>query len=87
MRHVNEALACEKPVVVMECGGRDFVIPNESYGIVSRKFDADDMAEKVMLLAKNRKLAAKIAKNGRKRVLENFSIEKVADKLYRSFTA
>ena len=84
---VNEALACEKPVVVMECGGRDFVIPNESYGIVSRKFDADDMAEKVMLLAKNRKLAAKIAKNGRKRVLENFSIEKVADKLYRSFTA
>ncbi|MEK6876612.1 MAG: glycosyltransferase [Nanoarchaeota archaeon] len=83
---VNEALACEKPVVVMECGGRDFVIPNESYGLISKKFDADDMAEKIMLLAKNPKLAAKIAKNGRKRVLENFSIEKVADKLYRSFT-
>ena len=84
---VNEALACEKPVVVMECGGRGFVIPNESYGLISKKFDSDDMAKKIMLLAKNPKLAAKIAKNGRKRVLENFSIEKVADKLYRSFTA
>jgi len=84
---VNEALACEKPIVVMECGGRDFVLPNENYGLVSRKFDAEDMAEKIILLIKNPKLAAKIAKNGRKRILEKFSIEKVADKLYRSFTA
>ena len=84
---VNEALACGKPVVVMECGGRDFVIPNENYGLVSRKFDAEDMAEKIILLIKNQKLAARLAKNGRKRVLENFSIEMVADKLYRSFTA
>ena len=84
---VNEALACQKPVVVMECGGIDFVIPNEDYGLVSKRFDTEDMAEKIVLLIKNPKLAAKIAKNGRKRVLENFSIEKVADKLYRSFTA
>jgi len=84
---VNEALACEKPVVVMECGGYDFVIPNENYGLVSKRFDTENMAEKIILLMKNPKLAAKTAKNGRKRVLENFSIEKVADKLYRSFTA
>ncbi|MEK6948899.1 MAG: glycosyltransferase family 4 protein [Nanoarchaeota archaeon] len=83
---VNEALACEKPVVVMECGGRDFVIPNESYGLVSKKLDIDDMAEKILLLINNPKLAAKIAKNGRKRILEKFSIEKVAERLYKSFT-
>ena len=83
---VNEALACEKPVVAMECGGYDFVMPNESYGLVSKKFDVEDMAEKIILLMKNPKLAAKIAKNGRKRILENFSIKVVAEKFYKAFT-
>ena len=82
---VNEALACEKPVVVMECGGYKFVIPNGNYGLVSKKFDVDDMAGKIMKLIKDKKLAKKISKNGRKRVLENFSIEKVAEKMYKAF--
>ncbi len=82
---VNEALACEKPVVVMDCGGRDFVIPNENYGMISKRLDAEDMAEKIRLLIKNKKLASRIAKNGRKRVLAKFSIERVAKKFYKSF--
>lgn len=83
---VNEALACKKPVVVMECGGCEFVIPDESYGLVSKRFDVEDMADKIISLIKNKRVAAKIAKNGRKRVLEKFSIEQVAGKLYRAFT-
>ncbi|HLC50570.1 MAG TPA: glycosyltransferase family 4 protein [Candidatus Nanoarchaeia archaeon] len=83
---VNEALACGKPVVVMECGGMDFVIPDEIYGLRCKKFDAEDMAKKINVLLKNKKLAAKIAANGRKRILENFSIEKVADKIYEAYT-
>ena len=83
---VNEALACNKPVVVMECGGRDFVIPNESYGLVSKRFDVDDMAEKIISLIKNKKLGDEIAGNGRKRVLNNFSMGKVALKFYKAFT-
>jgi len=83
---VNEALACEKPVVVMECGGYKFVIPNDNYGLVSKRFDVGDMAEKIMLLLKNKTLASAIGKKGRKRIVDNFSIEKVAEKLYRSFT-
>ena len=83
---VNEALACEIPVVVMECGGREFVIPNEDYGLVFKKYDIDDMANKILYLINNKKAAKKMARNGRKLVLENFSVEKVAEKLYRSFT-
>ncbi|MBI3034747.1 glycosyltransferase family 4 protein [Candidatus Woesearchaeota archaeon] len=83
---VNEALACQKPVVVMECGGYEFSMPDENYGLIARKSDPDDMADKILLLIKNRKLAERIARNGRKRVLENFSIEKVAEKLYRAYT-
>ena len=83
---VNEALACERPVVVMECGGRSFVIPDERYGLIAKKFDVEDMAEKILFLIKNKKSAKKMATNGRKRVLENFSIEKVAEKLYKAYT-
>ncbi|MBS3113801.1 glycosyltransferase family 4 protein [Candidatus Woesearchaeota archaeon] len=83
---VNEALACGTPVVVMECGGRRFVIPNESYGLVAKKFDTDDIADKIIKLIENKRLAQKIAKNGRAYVLKNFSLEGVAEKFYRSFT-
>ncbi len=82
---VNEALACQKPVVVMECGGFEYVIPNERYGLISKKFDIDDMADKIMFLIRNRRFAEKIAKNGRKYILKNFSIDKVALKMYNSF--
>jgi len=83
---VNEALACEKPVVVMECGGRDFVIPNSNYGMIAKRFDVDDISSKVIYLLKNRDVAFKLAKKGRKHILRNFSIEKVASKIYDSFT-
>ena len=83
---VNEALACGTPIVAMECGGYKFVIPNNNYGLISKRLDTEDMADKIILLLKNKKLADRIAANGRKRVLDNFSIEKVAEKMYRAFT-
>jgi len=83
---VNEALACEKPVVVMECGGWDFIMPNKNYGLITKKFDTEDMADKIIFLIENKKEAEKIAKNGRKQILNKFSIEKVASKIYKSFT-
>ncbi len=83
---VNEALACEVPVVVMECGGYKFVIPDENYGLISKKLDVDDMAEKIIDLIEDKNLAERIGKNGRKKIVENFSIEKVAEKLHMAFT-
>lgn len=82
---VNEALACQKPVVAMQAGGSGFVIPNSSYGLVTKKFDIDDMAEKIMFLIKNKDIAEKMARNGRNHILKNFTIEKVAEKIYNSF--
>ncbi len=83
---VNEALACGIPVVVMECGGMDFAIPNENYGLVANKFDSDDMSRKILRLIKDKRLAEKIAENGRKYILKNFSLEAYADKLYDGLT-
>ncbi len=83
---VNEALACGLPVVVMECGGREFVIPSKNYGLISKKLDIDDMSQKIIQLIKNKKLSNKVAQNGRKRIINSFAIEKVAQKFYSAFT-
>ena len=82
---VNEAMACGKPVVAMKTGGFSFTIPNKNYGLITKRFDIDEMADNIIFLMKNRKIADKMAKNGRKRVLENFSIEVVAKKIAVSF--
>lgn len=83
---VNEALACGIPVVVMDCGGRESVIPNEEYGLIAKKFDVDDLSRKIISLIKDKGLARKIAYNGRQHILKNFSIEEVARKFYKAAT-
>ena len=82
---VNEALACGKPVVVMECGGREFVIPDENYGLIAKRFDVDDLSNKIKKLIVDKNLAQKIANNGRQRIIKNFSVEEVARKFYKAF--
>jgi len=81
---VNEALACKIPVVVMECGGRKFIIPTSEYGLISKKFDVDDMTNKITMLIENKNLADKIADKGRKYIIKNFSVKNVAEKIYKS---
>lgn len=81
---VNEALACQKPIVVMKTGGCSFVVPNKNYGLIAKRFDVDDMADKIIFLIENPEIADKIAYNGRKRILKNFSIEKVGSKIYKA---
>jgi len=83
---VNEAMACGKPVVAMECGGHELVIPNENYGLITKKFDINDMADKITTLIKNKVVANKMEKIARRHIIKNFSIENVAKKFYKSFT-
>ena len=83
---VSEALACNIPVVVMECGGRKFILPNENYGLISKKFDVEDMASKIMALLKNPSLQQSIAQKGRKRIIQKFSISAYAERLYKAIS-
>ena len=81
---VNEAMACGKPVVVMECGGREFAVPNEKYGLIAKRFDTEDIANKIIKLIENKKLSNQIAHNGRKRIIKNFSVEDVSRKICKA---
>ncbi len=82
---VNEALACSVPVAVMECGGRKFVIPDGTFGLVAKRFDTCDMANQMIKLLDDRKFAKKLAEKGRSHIIKNFGVEKVAAKFYRCF--
>ena len=70
----------------MDCGGAEFVIKNKEYGVITKRFDVDDMANEIEKILDNVAYAKKMANNGSKHVLNNFSIEKVAEKLYKCFT-
>ena len=83
---VNEALACQTPVVAMDCGGRSFVIPDESYGLIAKRFDVDDIASKITTILNDNVLAKRISEKGRKRVIDQFTISAVAQKFYKAFT-
>ncbi|MAE42501.1 hypothetical protein CMO93_01910 [Candidatus Woesearchaeota archaeon] len=83
---VNEALACGIPVVVMEAGGTRFVIPNNKCGLIAKRYDVDDIANKIIYLMENKKAAKKMASCGRKYILNNFSIKEVAEKFYTAYT-
>jgi len=78
-----EAMALEKPVVVGArgiSGLREQVIPNgpERTGVHINGEDPKDIAWGINVVLDNLEEAKKWGKNGRKRVVENFSIEKTA---------
>ncbi len=83
---VNEALACERPVVAMQCGGCEFVIEDGKTGFISKKFDVDDMAGKIQWVLDNPAAAHAVAVRGRHKILTEFSIKNVAQKMYDACT-
>ena len=80
-------MLCGLPVVAGRCGGIDFAIPSKNHGIITKYNDPEDLAKGIESLMPDKKLQSRLVKNARKYILENFSIEKVAEKLYRAYTS
>lgn len=77
----TEAMACGKPVIGSDVGGlRDQIIDSFNGFLVPPK-DSRAIAEKILYLIENPDKAKKLGFNGRKLVVERFSIEKRIDKL------
>jgi len=72
-----EALACEKPVIASRTGGiPDIVIENKT-GILVAPKNIKELSLAIIKILKNKKLAKKLAKEGKKHVLLNFEEDKV----------
>lgn len=78
-----EAMACEVPVI----GSSSGEIPNiiDDAGLVFKEGNAEDLRRKIELLMKSPALRRKYVKLGRKRVLENYTDEILAEKIYEVY--
>ena len=68
-----EAMACKKPVIGSNIGGIPYVIDNNKNGLLVPPKDPKALAEAIIKLLKNPKLAKQMGEKGYKKVKENFT--------------
>ena len=84
-----EAMACETPVVATRVGGIKEVVVDRETGILVPPGDPVRLGRALAKLLEDPKLAVRLGKAGRRRVLRHFTWDRIAEKtlkLYRSLT-
>jgi glycosyltransferase involved in cell wall biosynthesis len=74
---VVEAMACGLPVVVTGVGGVPEIVDDQVNGLVVEKGSPQQLKEALLLMMKNWKLRREYGREGREKVLEEFSIDKM----------
>lgn len=83
---VAEAMSCKKPVVCTNCSSLPELIVNGEGGFLCEIDNVDDFVEKIKVLGADENLREKMGEFNRKRVLEKFTLERMAKEylvLYR----
>ena len=80
-----ECMASGRPVVVSGIPGVEEVIEPGVTGLLAEPLDAEDLGRKVRRLAEDEEWARSMGKAARARVLERFTVERVADALERVY--
>ncbi|MCR4344578.1 MAG: glycosyltransferase family 4 protein [Candidatus Scalindua sp.] len=80
-----EAMACQKPVIVSRIGGISSVIDDGINGLLIQPGDVSKLAEKVIFLLDNKDFSDKLAKNGRDKVVQKFSLEHMVEGTIKVF--
>jgi glycosyltransferase involved in cell wall biosynthesis len=76
-----EGMACGKPTVASNLPGVRSVVGDGKNGFLVEPKNVDQLAEKINILLSNSELRKQFGENGRKKVLEKYSIEKMGEKL------
>lgn len=79
-RSIIEAQASGVPVVSTRVGGVVDIIEDEATGLLSRPFDPNEMAAKLLRLYRDRSFASRLAKNARLRVEERYRLDIMTSK-------
>jgi glycosyltransferase involved in cell wall biosynthesis len=82
-----EAMSCETPVVSTYAGGIPEIVINGENGILVPVNNPSKLAEAIDYLLENKDVRMKFGKAGRKRVVENFSVEVLAKNLCKIYEA
>jgi glycosyltransferase involved in cell wall biosynthesis len=84
-RVIFEAMAMEKPVVATNNGGTPEIVVNGETGLLFNYGDAEELASKIDYLLSRQELIQKMGNAGRKRIEENFTIDKSVQKTQREY--
>jgi len=76
-----EALSCKTPVIASNVGGIPHIIRNNKNGILVPPNDPPELAKAIQSLLDNEQIRREFGEDGRKWVVQNFSIEAVAERL------
>lgn len=80
----SEAMACGVPVVAFNCSGIKEVVDHKITGYLAEPYDAEDLANGIIWCLENNK-TGELSSNARKKVLENYTLEKVAENYVELF--
>jgi Glycosyltransferase len=83
-RVLAEAMSCETPAIGSDSGEIPYVIGNG--GLIFKEGDAHDLAAQVRQLLDDPDLYATLARQGRQRVLDNYTQTKIAQQTYDVYT-
>ena len=84
-----EAMACETPVVASRVGGIKEVVIDRETGLLAPPGDPARLGKAITRVLEDPELAARLGRAGRRRVLQQFTWDRIAQKtlrLYRSLT-
>ncbi len=82
---VIEAMSCGKPVIISNIPGVSENITDGEEGLLVEPANPKDIAKKINYLMKSEKLRLKMGANGRKKVVQNFSLKRVVDQLEKVY--
>ncbi|NQU17593.1 MAG: glycosyltransferase family 4 protein [Candidatus Saganbacteria bacterium] len=68
-----EAMSTAKPIIVTNCGGMPEIIQNDVNGYVVQRRNAEALAEKMILLLKDKKLNSCLGNTGRRLIKEKYT--------------
>ncbi len=74
-----EAMACGLPVLCSAAGGSAEVVDGETTGLRFERGDAGDLASKAVRLLRSAELGDRLAQGARRRVVEEYDIERMVD--------
>ncbi|KAF0132907.1 MAG: glycosyltransferase (group 1) [Candidatus Saganbacteria bacterium] len=74
-----ESMACERPTIATNIGSHPTLIQNGNNGLLFTKGNDKELAGCVIKLLNDNALSERIGKSARKRVLEDFSVEKMVE--------
>ncbi|MGD2066568.1 MAG: glycosyltransferase family 4 protein [Candidatus Bathyarchaeota archaeon] len=80
-----EAMSCGTPVISTKVGGIPEVVKDGETGILVQSGNAKQLADAIQYILDNNKISRAFGNAGRKRVVQNYSQEKVANTIYNIY--